>query len=296
MAQDGRAMSECLAFCNPYPSGGFVVCLSGCMDEGTSADVGDITEFEIGGGVPGAGGAMTCALLHALQQSNEQCGFTTYARLLKRMRAFLQAHNYKQRPVLSTNVNFCVNLHVFNIHKQISVKNFRALQVGVSYVNTPNFLAGTLNDIRRMQAFMVENGFSKENFRVLMDDGRHEQPTRSNIVAAIQDLVGSSQEGDTLFFQYSGHGGEVPGVSTITRKQTIYPCDLQQIPDTELHVMLVDNLPKGVKLICLFDSCHSASVMNLPYFHKYIDYESKVEEIVDGLKAGVLGAIKRQDQ
>lgn len=284
--------SECVEFFNPYPSGGFVICFSGCQDEQTSADLGNIENFEIDmANIPGPGGALTCALLRALDK-NVNCGFTTYARLLKRMRAFLRYQMIEQRPMLSTNVNFCLNLHVFSTHKFLAVNNFRALQVGVSYSGTSRYLPGTHNDIRRMRAFMVHHGFPEDEFEVLLDDGEHELPTRSAILAAIQDLVRGSQKGDTLFFQYSGHGGEVSG--NVTTKQTIVPCDLIEILDTELHKELVDKLPKGVKLLCMFDSCHSASVMNLPYFHRYIDYESKAEGFVDGISAAICGARKRR--
>jgi uncharacterized caspase-like protein len=36
------------------------------------------------------------------------------------------------------------------------------------------------------------------------------QPTRQNIINAMNWLVADAQPGDSLFFHFSGHGGSVP--------------------------------------------------------------------------------------
>jgi metacaspase-1 len=47
-------------------------------------------------------------------------------------------------------------------------------------------------------------GFDEENIVILMDDGKHIAPTRSNILDAYQSVVAQSKEGDVVFCHYSG--------------------------------------------------------------------------------------------
>ena len=50
--------------------------------------------------------------------------------------------------------------------------------------------------------------------------------------------------------------------------ECIYPADFKQageIIDDQLHDLLVRPLPPGCRLTAIFDSCHSATVMDLPY-------------------------------
>lgn len=49
-----------------------------------------------------------------------------------------------------------------------------------------------------------------------MDDpsfGWRQQPTRQNILEAMRWLVAGAQPNDSLFFHYSGHGGQAKDVS-----------------------------------------------------------------------------------
>jgi hypothetical protein len=78
----------------------------------------------------------------------------------------------------------------------------------------------------------------------------------------------AGQSGDTLFFLFSGHGG-----NTIDRNseeldgldEVIYPLDLNYIVDDELKAMIQTHLKKDVTLFALFDSCHSGTMMDLKY-------------------------------
>ncbi|KAI9299453.1 peptidase C14, caspase domain-containing protein, partial [Cunninghamella echinulata] len=56
--------------------------------------------------------------------------------------------------------------------------------------------------------------------------------------------------------------------------ETIYPVDFEnfegdsgQIIDNDLHELLVKPLPKGCRLTAIFDSCHSGTVLDLPYVY-----------------------------
>jgi nickel-dependent lactate racemase len=52
-------------------------------------------------------------------------------------------------------------------------------------------------------------GFKKENVTILMDDGKHRAPTKSEILKAYKKVVKESVDGDVVFCHYSGHGGRV---------------------------------------------------------------------------------------
>ncbi|KAJ3528873.1 hypothetical protein NMY22_g9239 [Coprinellus aureogranulatus] len=52
--------------------------------------------------------------------------------------------------------------------------------------------------------------------------------------------------------------------------ETIFPVDYKEagdIIDDELYKALVDRLPAGCRLTAIFDSCHSGTVLDLPYIH-----------------------------
>lgn len=52
--------------------------------------------------------------------------------------------------------------------------------------------------------------------------------------------------------------------------ETIYPVDFKsagQIVDDQIHAICVARLQPGVRMTCIFDSCHSGSVLDLPYVY-----------------------------
>merc|ERR1712217_292158 len=91
-------------------------------------------------------------------------------------------------------------------------------------------------------------------------------------------LVQGAAPGDALFFHYSGHGGQEADPTMMEEdgmNETLIPVDYQQagqIIDDVVHQMLVKPLPAGVRLTAIFDSCHSGTVMDLPFV--YHDTES----------------------
>mmetsp|Transcript_30144 Transcript_30144/g.82845 ORF Transcript_30144/g.82845 Transcript_30144/m.82845 type:complete len:286 (-) Transcript_30144:58-915(-) len=265
---------------------GFVLMFSGCTDAQTSADVKDTSRF----GIPaearsgGAGGAMTSSLIKAMGEMS----WTTYARLLKRMRRILKDEGYKQRPMLSTNASFWLNLHIFGIRRADSVDRYRGVLIGINYTNSGiPALSGCQNDVWSMMNFMGSKGYAENHMRILLDDGQYEPPTKRNILSAMEWLVEGAQAGDTLFLHYSGHGVNVRNSGNADAEasgqdQAIVPLDavlpvgtpqFEQsiIRDDDMYNILVKNLPKGVKLLVVCDCCHSGSMLDLPYTYPYID-------------------------
>jgi len=110
---------------------------------------------------------------------------------------------------------------------------------------------------------------------ILTDDSPNpmSQPTRANMIRAMQWLVHNAQPNDSLFFHYSGHGGQtedVHGDEDDGFDEVIYPVDFKQaghIVDDDIHDILVRPLQPGVRLTAIFDSCHSGTAMDLPYIY-----------------------------
>ncbi|CAO3585917.1 unnamed protein product [Absidia cylindrospora] len=156
----------------------------------------------------------------------------------------------------------------------------RALLIGINYFGSPNQLNGCINDVHNIKTFLVKRfGFQEEDMVILTDDQEEARfrPTKANIYSAMQWLVSDAQHDDSFFFHYSGHGGSVKDVSGDEDDgydETIYPVDFEdyegesgQIIDDELHDYLVKPLPKGCRLTAIFDSCHSGTVLDLPYVY-----------------------------
>ncbi|ODQ79285.1 hypothetical protein BABINDRAFT_162314 [Babjeviella inositovora NRRL Y-12698] len=151
----------------------------------------------------------------------------------------------------------------------------KALLVGINYIGTKNQLNGCINDVNNVAQFLQSHGFPKENMVVLTDNNTTQRsiPTGQNIRDAIGWLIKDAQPNDSLFFHYSGHGGQtkdLDGDESDGYDEVIYPMDYEvngHIVDDELHAMLVRPLAAGVRLTALFDSCHSGSVLDLPYMY-----------------------------
>jgi len=174
----------------------------------------------------------------------------------------------------------------------------RALLVGINYVgHSAGVLRGCHNDVDNMRAYIRSQGYGDNDVMVLMDkDGTpgHLMPTRVNITNAIKWLMKDLKAGDSVFFHYSGHGGQVKdsdGDEEDGMDETLCPLDYPtagQITDDELHVLIVKAVPDGVKMVCVFDCCHSGSILDLPYTyqpgasgqvtHKVLDFATMKEE------------------
>lgn len=139
----------------------------------------------------------------------------------------------------------------------------RALCVGIdTYARRP--LAGARADAVAWSAALQRLGFVRP---VLLAD---RAATRTAILDALEALVTGSQPGDTLVFQYAGHGTLVPDLdgdeaqdaTTPTHDEAICPVDFDRgrlIIDDEIGRIL-DRLPAGAGATCFFDCCHAGSM------------------------------------
>jgi len=160
----------------------------------------------------------------------------------------------------------------------------KALCIGINYTGTSSELRGCINDARNVQRFLIQRfGYREEDIVMLTDDSHNpaQIPTRANITRAMHWLVRDARPHDSLFFHYSGHGGQVKdedGDEDDGYDETIFPVDFQtsgQIIDDELHFTMVKPLPAGCRLTAIFDCCHSGSALDLPYMYST---EGKIKE------------------
>lgn len=118
-------------------------------------------------------------------------------------------------------------------------------------------------------------GYRREDMVILTDDATEpvSMPTKANILRGMHWLVKDAQPNDSLFFHYSGHGGQtkdLDGDEDDGYDEVIYPVDFRQkghIVDDEMHKIMVSPLKPGVRLTAIFDSCHSGSALDLPYIY-----------------------------
>lgn len=152
----------------------------------------------------------------------------------------------------------------------------KALLIGINYMGSRNALGGCINDANAMARFLERNyNYKRDDMVILTDDQPNPRsvPTRANIIAAMHWLVRGAQSNDSLFFHYSGHGGETPdldGDEDDGMDEVIYPVDFEMaghIVDDEMHDIMVKPLPPGCRLTALFDSCHSGTALDLPYVY-----------------------------
>lgn len=144
----------------------------------------------------------------------------------------------------------------------------RVLSVGINYVGTRAELNGCINDVINLKKEI------KTKSHVIMTEISQDVsliPTRANIINQIKKFVANAKPGENLLFQYSGHGSYMrdnDGDEDDHRDETICPLDYARsgdIKDDQLKKIMVDPLPAGCKLWCIFDCCHSGTIMDLKY-------------------------------
>lgn len=85
------------------------------------------------------------------------------------------------------------------------------------------------------------------------------RPTRANILGAMKWLIQGAKAHDSLFFHYSGHGGQIQdldGDETDGYDEVIFPLDYEKngiISDDEMNTLIVRPVPDGCRLTALFD-------------------------------------------
>jgi hypothetical protein len=161
----------------------------------------------------------------------------------------------------------------------------RALIIGINYVGTSSALYGCWNDAYLMRSFLSENGYT--SFTIMTDEAKNKNtslfPSRTNVVIQMRNFIKSAKPNETLVLYFSGHGSNLRDRSRDERDgidETICVFSdnrrsIISILDDELRT-IVESLRSDAKLRCIFDSCHSGTVLDLPY-RWFIDRTAYIE-------------------
>lgn len=287
--------------------------ISGCHDKQTSADVSNVSSFQLPDPAGKAGGACTSTLLKILYADEhvpeDDLSFTE---VLEKMRGHLKRKGYSQIPQLSSMNPIDVNTK-FDLVPENATGTKRAVMIGINYVgDSPGELSGCWNDVKNMKKYIMDvHGFEEENIVILLDDGEHTEPTAENIINAYKQVIADSEEEDAIFLHYSGHGTKIRdddhNEEADGYDEALCPRDFKSagmIRDDDLYDILVKGCPDGVHVVSLMDCCHSGTIMDLPYIFKAdgaqtemmldpeMNIEAFVQQITGKLKDMLLAKLK----
>ena len=167
-------------------------------------------------------------------------------------------------------INNTINNAINNTINTTKVK--KALMIGINYTGTDSQLNGCINDIHNVSSLLTSKyAFKPENITKITDETT-DKPTRNVILSSFETFLKSGNEGDLLFFSYSGHGSTTIDFNNNEKTgndEMIISIDSKGILDDELKSLIQQHLKKNVTLFALFDCCFSGTVLDLKY--QYLD-------------------------
>ena len=93
---------------------------------------------------------------------------------------------------------------------------------------------GCVNDVINISHFLAQHGFQYDDMVILRDDNPPNPamyPTKANMIRAMHWLVDDARLHDSLFFHYSGHGGQMVDFRSVQDDvfdETIFPVDFER--------------------------------------------------------------------
>ena len=186
----------------------------------------------------------------------------------------------------ASNANLKKITDKYNQDMATTGKKQTAFLVGINYTGTINELYGCINDTKNVQD-LLKNKYNFTNI-TLLNDETPEKPTKQNILNGLQTLLKNTESGDTAFFMFSGHGtrtADLNGDEKDGQDEIILPIDGITLDtcilDDELNKIIRNTLKPGAKLVALFDSCFSGTVLDLQYTYGYPDNTNELETAGD---------------
>jgi hypothetical protein len=148
---------------------------------------------------------------------------------------------------------------------QTNVKKKKALLIGCNYRGTKYALHGCINDIKLMEKLLKD----KFNFNSVttMTDDTEKKPNKTEILEAVEDLIKNARENDFLYIYFSGHGIQIDDLNNDEndgKDESYVSLDFQKVIDDELY-SIVKKHDKNIKIMFMFDCCHSGTIMDFPY-------------------------------
>lgn len=219
-----------------------------------------------------------------------------------------------QNTKIETDSTRHINVSLYPAPKQVTPSNNvrcgRALLIGITYYKTDCPLNGTFNDSCKVKTVLKNKGFSEDNIIFLTDKDMDPQsvyyPTNENITRAIKWLFSSSTKQEfenkdcvifsvifpkqLCFFYYSGHGTQVKDLngdeSDNGMNDGLDECICPVKSDGNFDNYIIDDTLSEIVnnytnettiVVSLFDSCHSGSIVDLPFVleNNYIKKKGK---------------------
>lgn len=157
------------------------------------------------------------------------------------------------------------------------MSNKLALLIGINYTGTNHELNGCINDVQKMKQVLLDHFGYQENQIIVMSDEESGalRPTALNIMNQLGSLIIRAyyNEAQEIWIHYSGHGSYIEdhsGDELDNRDEVIVPLDHDKsglITDDLLHNYM-EYLPSTCECFCLFDCCHSGTILDLEYRYK----------------------------
>lgn len=145
-----------------------------------------------------------------------------------------------------------------------------ALLIGINYRNSSLELNGCINDAENLGKCLREHfGYTDIT---LMTDKSIIKPTKINIISKLSRFIAKAnrEKADEIWISYSGHGTHTYDHSNDEKDkqdELIVPLDYSKrgcISDDQLNKIL-SGLNQNCRCICLFDCCHSGTILDLKY-------------------------------
>jgi len=218
----------------------------------------------------------TFASLDMNGQSNPST--ISWAELLRKMKTEINDIEYVQAPTIGATRKFDLNQPFSLVPESFdkATGKKRSLLIGCNYHGTEGAeLKASHDDVCSMKDYIVNvHGFpeSDDMMTILLDDEEHKSPTFINIVEAFKSLSEQSQPGDSVFIQFSGHGGRIldsPINNNVeSYDEIIAPSDYTTtgiIRDTLIFKTLLAPMRYGVSVTIIIDCCDTGMMIDLPY-------------------------------
>lgn len=172
------------------------------------------------------------------------------------MRVFLHCFIFIASLFLISHTAICKNTALL-----IGIDQYERLNTDTSNFNRQfNNLEGALNDVNSVASLLVNRfDFESKNIFKICDTAA----SKNVIIQALQNNLNNLSKDDVFFFYYAGHGSRVKNSKASDGTgydQTLVAADGNDIRSKELNVIFNKFQQKGVRLILIFDCCHSTSI------------------------------------
>lgn len=135
----------------------------------------------------------------------------------------------------------------------------KAFIFGSNYRNTSAALKACVRDCQRMSESLKARGYE------IIQKWSEDPLVKSQIHNDLKQFLKSLKPGDKAIVYYSGHGFQIPDISGDEpdgKDECIY-LGASYISDDEFRLLL-QTVPAGINILCVFDCCHSGTILDLP--------------------------------